>query len=282
MKKKVLLAAGMLLCVGSMLAQAPTSFGEPRLLLKASEGLMAPVWSPDGSQIAVTGDNFTGIYVANADGTGMKLVSSAPGAGYKMQWTSAQQIQSTPYTMVNNRRMVRVENVDVATGAISQVAAGTRGFKQSRALNRSNSVLQIMVDSPDKATELIPALNAYAGKMVINPVLSPDGSKIAFQVVGNGLMVCDADGSNVKTLGKGAHASWLPDGQHVMASRIEDNGHKFTRSDIYCFDVNTAQAVNITPETDAIPVTLAVSPDGKMVAFDNDVDGAIYVIDLNY
>ena len=264
------------------MAQAPTSFGEPRLLLKASEGLMAPVWSPDGSQIAVTGDNFTGIYVAKANGSDMKQVSDAPGAGYKMQWTSRSQIQSTPYTMVNRKKMTRVEQVDVTTGRIEQVAAGERNFKRSRVLKAANSVLQVMVDNPDQATQLIPSLNEFAGKMVLNPMLSPDGTKIAFQVVSKGLFVCDADGNNVKALGKGAHASWLPDSKHVMASRIEDNGHQFTKSDIFCFDVNTGAAVNVTATSDMIPVTLAVSPDGKMVAFDNDTDGAIYVIDLKY
>ena len=35
-------------------------------------------------------------------------------------------------------------------------------------------------------------------------------------------------------------------------------------------------------DSNVIPVTLAVSPDGSQVAFDNDRDGCIYVIDLTY
>ncbi len=282
MKRKLLLAAAVLLCGGTLLAQQPSSFSEPRVLAKAEMGLLAPVWSPDGSQIAMTGDNYTGIFIANADGSGMKQVSSAPGAGYRMSWSNSQEILSTPYTMVDNRRMTRIENVNVTTGAISQVAAADRNFKPSRVMNRAGNVLQIMVDDPMNATQRIESLNAFAGKMVLNPTLSPDGQQIAFQVVGKGLMVCNADGSNLRTLGRGSHPSWMPDSHHVMAARIQDNGDVFTHSDIYCINVDNRTEMNITPNSEVIPVTLSVSPDGRHVAFDNDTDGAIYVIDLNY
>ncbi|MBR1803391.1 MAG: PD40 domain-containing protein [Muribaculaceae bacterium] len=282
MKGKLLLTAALLLSCGSMLAQRPSSFSEPRLLLKADAGLMAPVWSPDGSQIAVTGDNFTGIFVANADGSAFRQVSDANGAGYKMTWNSANEIVSTPWTMVDQRRMTRVERVNVATGSITSMAAPERNFKRSRVMNGANSLLQIMVDDPINATRRIASLNAFEGKMVLNPTLSPDGKKIAFQIVGKGLMVCNTDGSDLKALGRGSHPCWMPDSHYIMAARIADNGDVFTQSDIFCIDTTTGAASCITPSTDAIPVTLAVSPDGKHIAFDNDTDGAIYVIDLNY
>lgn len=282
MKSKLLLMAALLLCCGTMLAQRPSSFSEPRLLLKADAGLMAPVWSPDGSMIAATGDNFTGIFVAKADGTELKQVSAANGAGYKMSWMGNTEIVSTPWTMTDNRRMTSVENVNVVTGRITSAAAPERNFMRSRVMKGIPSVLQIMVDDPVNATRRIASLNAFEGKMVLNPVLSPDGKKIAFQIVGKGLMVCDTDGNSLKALGKGSHPSWMPDSHFIMAARITDNGDVFTQSDIYCIDVTTAAASCITPGSDAIPVTLAVSPDGTKVAFDNDVDGAIYVIDLNY
>lgn len=278
MKKSLLLFSAIMLSAGSLMAQSKAN-GEPRLLIKSAQSLMAPVWSPDGSKIAVTGDNFIGIWVANADGSNLNQVSEALGAGYKMNWQDAQTIVSTPYTVENGLRMVRIENVNVETAEISEVAPAQRGFRPSKVMKNVN-LLRIMCDQPAEATRLIPSLEQYAGKMVLNPALSPDGKKIAFQIVSYGLFVCDVDGTNLKSFGKGAYPSWAPNSRDLMFARIQDNGERFTASDLFCVNTETGVEENLTPNSDVIPITLSVSPDGSKVAFDNDVDGNIYVVDL--
>lgn len=278
MKKSLLLFSAIMLSAGSLMAQSKAN-GEPRLLIKSAQSLMAPVWSPDGSKIAVTGDNFIGIWVANADGSNLNQVSEALGAGYKMNWQDAQTIVSTPYTVENGLRMVRIENVNVETAEISEVAPAQRGFRPSKVMKNVN-LLRIMCDQPADATRLIPSLEQYAGKMVLNPALSPDGKKIAFQIVSYGLFVCDVDGANLKSFGKGAYPSWAPNSTDLMFARIQDNGERFTASDLFSVNTETGVEENLTPNSDVIPITLSVSPDGSKVAFDNDVDGNIYVVDL--
>ena len=278
MKKSLLLFSAIMLSAGSLMAQSKAN-GEPRLLIKSAQSLMAPVWSPDGSKIAVTGDNFIGIWVANADGSNLNQVSEALGAGYKMNWQDAQTIVSTPYTVENGLRMVRIENVNVETAEISEVSPAQRGFRPSKVMKNVN-LLRIMCDQPAEATRLIPSLEQYAGKMVLNPALSPDGKKIAFQIVSYGLFVCDVDGANLKSFGKGAYPSWAPNSRDLMFARIQDNGERFTASDLFSVNTETGVEENLTPNSDVIPITLSVSPDGSKVAFDNDVDGNIYVVDL--
>ena len=278
MKKSLLLFSAIMLSAGSLMAQSKAN-GEPRLLIKSAQSLMAPVWSPDGSKIAVSGDNFIGIWVANADGSNLNQVSEALGAGYKMNWQDAQTIVSTPYTMENGLRMVRIENVNVEIAEISEVAPAQRGFRPSKVMKNVN-LLRIMCDQPAEATRLIPSLEQYAGKMVLNPALSPDGKKIAFQIVSYGLFVCDVDGANLKSFGKGAYPSWAPNSTDLMFARIQDNGERFTASDLFSVNTETGVEENLTPNSDVIPITLSVSPDGSKVAFDNDVDGNIYVVDL--
>lgn len=280
MKKNLIIAAAMALSCVSMMAQ-PKAWSEPQPLIKADQSLMAPAWSPDGSKIAVTGDNFIGIWVANADGTEFRQVSDAPGAGYQMRWTSNQEILSTPYSIENKKRMTRIERVDATTGKTQVVAPATHNFKRSAVVGAAD-VYQVMLDEPKEATSKIASLSEYAGKWVINPTLSPDGTKIAFQIVTKGLFVCNADGSGLKSLGKGSHAAWLPDSHNLMMTRIADDGHRFISSDIYCVNIDSGNDINITASSNTIPITIAVSPDGSKLAFDNDTDGAIYIINLNY
>ena len=280
MKKNIIIAVAMALSCVSIMAQ-PKAWSEPQPLIKAGQCLMAPVWSPDGSKIAVTGDNFSGIWIANADGTDLHKISDALGAGYQIRWTSNQEILSTPYSIENKKRMTRVERVDAITGKTQEVASATHNLKRSAVVGATD-VYQVMLDEPKDATSKIATLYDYAGKWIINPTLSPDGSKIAFQIVTKGLFVCNADGSGLKSLGKGSHAAWLPDSHNLMMTRIADDGHRFISSDIYCVNVDSGNDINITASSETIPVTIAVSPDGSKLAFDNDSDGIIYIINLTY
>jgi hypothetical protein len=107
MKRKLIIAAAVVMSCAGLMAQ-PTAWSEPQLLIKAEQSLMAPVWSPDGSKIAATGDNFIWIWVANADGSELKQISEAPGAGYQMRWDNLQEIVCTPYSIENQKRMTRI------------------------------------------------------------------------------------------------------------------------------------------------------------------------------
>ena len=280
MKKSLLIAASLLLCTGNLMA-LPKSASAPRLFIKTSQSLMAPVWSPDGKKIAVTGDNFIGIWVANVDGSGLEQVSESLGAGYKMSWMDNSTIVSTPYTIVNNKRMTSIEQVNVETGKATTVTAAERNIKRSKASKQTSSAYKLMVDDPANACSLITGLNAYAVRMVLNPQVSPDGKRIAFQVVGKGAFVCDANGNNVVSIGKGAYPTWMPNSEEVVYTVLEDNGHQFTRSQIRAYNVVNGQSTTLDVDSNNfIPVTISVSPNGDMIAFDNDKDGQVYIMDI--
>lgn len=290
MKRNFVLAISLCLCGASILAQ-PRSASEPQKLIEHSVGLMAPVWSPDGSQIAVTTDNYTGILVANADGSGLKTITSEAGAGYKMKWsTDGTQILGRTNIIENNRTFHEVKTWNVSTGKAetiigkSREITGTPTWKSLRVTPtlQVSGVYEIMVNNPAKATSLINTLNEFAGKMVINPAISADGSKVAFQIPGKGMWICNNDGTRLKSLGKGSNPQWLPDNESLIFTVVTDDGTNFTASDIYSINVNDGTKHLLTGNTSLIPLTPAVSPDGLKVAFENALDASIYVINLKY
>lgn len=276
----------LLLCSGVAAAQ-PRSASAPQLLLSTPTGLMAPVWSPDGSKIAVTGDNYTGIMVANADGSGLKVVTTSAGAGYKMMWDGNAAIVGRTNITENWRVMHELRSWNVADGSSEVLVAKSRNAQapSMRAIGRKRGAAGIydqMVAQPAEVAANVPALNKFAGEVIINPALSADGKRIAFQVPGQGMWVMNADGTELKSLGLGSNPSWLPDNETIVYTIVKDNGQVYTSSTMLALNVVNGKSSTLTARTDMIPVTPAVSPDGTKVAFQNAADQSIYVVTLKY
>lgn len=243
-------------------------------------GLMAPVWSPDGSKIAVTSDNYAGIYVANADGSDLRVLTQDAGAGYKMAWTADSRALEGRANIVAANGVVRqMRRYNVTTGSVTDQGQRRRTSAQPAA-DRAQGIYGAMISDPAQAANIVPALAQFAGRTVINPALSPDGSKIAFQIPGKGMWIINADGTALRHLGKGSHPAWMPDSRNILYTVVEDNGSQFTASTLMSLDTATGNAATIVAQPSMLPLTPSVAPDGRRVAFENAVDAAIYVVEL--
>lgn len=285
MKKQLMLAASMLFCGIVALAQ-PQASGAPVRLAAAPQGLMAPIWSPDGSKIAATGDNYTGIVVMNADGTQALSITTAEGAGYKMTWTpDGKEIIGRTNIRENNRVLheIKAWSVDGSATRVIRAKARNNASPTLRAAGLSKSgagVYEIMTTDPAGAASRIAALSDFAREVVINPALSPDGSRVAFQIPGKGMWIINSDGTGLKSLGKGSNPSWLPDSKNLVYTVVSDNGRNYTGSVVYGLNVESGNTSVVLSSSNLIPVTPAVSPDGKKVVFQNAADASLYIINL--
>lgn len=307
MKKRMIL--GIAVCAAAVSAMAlPRSASEPQLLIKSAQGLMAPVWSPTGDKIAVTSDNYVGIWVADANGSGLTQVAADAGAGYKMQWSAdGTKILGRTNVTVDNRVLHEIKVWGIADRSETMLVSQTRDLtgtpvwkdadqialsdakgaaemsvlSRKRVAKASTDVYTMMVNDPAGVADKVASLNEFAGKIIINPAVSQDGKQVAFQVPGKGIYVCNAAGGDVKYLCKGSHPSWLPDGS-IVYTVVKDDGMNFTSSEIYAMDITTGKSVLLTGNSDIIPLTPTVTKDGTKVAFENAKDACIYVITLKY
>ncbi len=302
MRKKTLLVALLFASIGCF---AQPKAGALQKVLESERGFMCPVWSPDSRKIAVTGDNFKGIWVAEIDGSRLIQLCKDDGAGYKMAWNEdGSQILARTNVYKENRIFHELKAFDTHTLKAETLMPATRGLsvatwrstekialnKESKGFSLSRkgnlektalSIFEKMVADPFNAIQQIASLK-HLQKPIINPALSPDKTKVAFQIVGEGIYSCDIDGSNAKFLGKGAYPTWTPDNKYVIAAKISDNGEIFTASTLLAINVETAAQTVFFNDSKMIPMTPAVSPDGKRVAFENTVDGSIYTIEIIY
>ena len=308
MNKCFFIALALCAMSGATAMAQPTGASQPRLLIKSEQGLMAPVWSPSGDKIAVTTDNYTGILVANADGSNLTPITDEPGAGYKMQWSDDNvQILGRTNVVDNNLTFHEVKVWNVNNGKATTLIGKTReltgtplwdnvgsvkvadrtGIKsidvtgKTKHAAASTDAYSIMVNDPANAAVKL-AMSDFTGKIIINPAISADGSTVAFQRPGKGIYTCSADGSQVRFIARGSHPAWLPDGKTIVYTLVADDGSRFTESHIIAVNTATMKSVELAGGSDIIPLTPAVSPDGTKIAFENAANAAIYVITLKY
>ena len=146
----------------------------------------------------------------------------------------------------------------------------------------ANLLLQQMIDDPRGVASKNKNLESLSGYIIFNPVLSPKGDKIVFEVSrGKGTYVCNVDGSNLRSLGKRAEcATWTPDGKYIIVQYVEDDGHVITKGELHSIEVATGARATLLASDKYIALNPALSPDGKQLAFEEAANGVIFVMDI--
>ena len=288
---------------------------EPIKLIGDSDNYyMHPVWSPDGSQIAFTESNYKGLWVMNAEGSDPKQISTETAAGWGFEWSAdSKSILTRVARFEGPRRMNAVKYFDAVNGNAVQLTE-YKSFmpglphwvdfdknilifnkkrpekietaKISEALSQSDFPQYICFLKGNKIAVYnnlsgeINSLDPLDGTGYLNPTISEDGSKIAFEVYGGNLHIMNLDGSDLIDLGIGYTPSWSPDSKRIIYSISEDDGYQFTSSDLFIFDLETMEKTNLTNSAERLEMRPNWSPDGKSIVFDESINGIIYLLEL--
>ncbi len=288
--------------------------GAPRKLVGGQEqSYLRPVWSPQGDLIAFTGTGYQGIQVLDPATGEIKQITDERAAGFGFCWShDGSAIAARTARYEKRRRLNDVKVFELATGKFWSISGTRSRFKGVPRWTKDDRAVYILgkrqvqvlesglpgVAPAEPASDrlyllktgkiavgessgtVIQMLDPLAGRRYLNLSLSPDGSKMAFEVVGGNLHVMNVDGTGLVDLGAGFRPGWSPAGKWIIYQVSEDDGHAFTSSDVFVIKTDGSEKTNLTQTADIYEMNPAWSPTADRIAFDVGEAGAIYVMDI--
>lgn len=276
---------------------------------------MRPIWSPDGSRIAFTTSNYQGIWIMNSDGSLAREISDDPAAGFGFEWSSdSKAIVSRVARFEGRYRFNAVKVFDLekndsrfitnfrtmmpglphwgawdekiymyGRGRIEVFDSG----KKTPALQKKSAPVLSCFIKDDQIAIGNPAAKEYQiyepikGERCINLVMSPDRSRVAFEVMGGNMFVMRVDGTGLVDLGRGHRPQWAPDSERLIYMITTDDGYNYRSSDLYIIKIDGSLKTRLEFPEDKLEMNPSWSPDGKKIVFDVLDEGAIYLMEFS-
>jgi Tol biopolymer transport system component len=256
----------------------------------------APIWSPDGTKLLFTDQNYAKLYIMYVDNNhNIDEITSGQGIGYKARWTSNGDsvIFKEKKKGLGNTVQIEFKKIDISTKKMTiEKGLEPDNFYMSQKVNGKNNArggntivyinhqtLKLEVKAGNNGT---PRVISKEQGQFYHPLVSPDGKEVIVHEGAN-IYVYSVDGNaKRKDLGIGLANSWMPDGSGIITFEDKsDDGHVVSGSELYLIMINDSSKRQLTYTDDVIEIWPDVSPDGRKIAFADEKTGRIFIADIN-
>ncbi len=274
-----------------------TSIGQDKLAnikVVTTEGIhySRPQWSPKGNKLMFTSDHNRGIYILSLKQNNITKISDLPFVGYNAIWDATGKsiiVQEKKKSTIDNSSYFHTQRLDITTGKIlttDKIAAKQTIVRTATGKKRTSNPIEVYINDNLQLVVIQDGVDRVITKndgQYYHPLISPDGTKVAVHKE-NEIYVYSLTNLNAipKLLGEGIASSWSPDGQSIFAFMDESkDGHSISNSELYHISVNAGtKKIQITKTADVAEMWPNISPDGKKMAFSDELSGKIFIADL--
>lgn len=296
---KMKLTIALLACAATLSGQN-VSVTRHSEVTPAGEKAYFPVLSPDGSKLAYTQADFSGLKVYDFTTGSSQAISFADGSGFDPVFSAdGSTLYYRPQNAVDGLKYRSLVEYNLDQKSERQLIAPTRDLKRPAAIDGGMAVFagkKLFKSVGARITGRYVYSVAQEGTLVVcdgqqsrvlRPygdqvrsylwsTLSPDGTRIATYAIGKGVVILDLNGKILAELGDFDAPVWY-DNDFVAAARTTDDGHQYTSSRVVLLDCNSRRVHNLTA-----PEEMGMNPSaaaGKIVY--NTPDGKLYMLELN-
>jgi|GEM_PF-2917302 len=118
------------------------------------------------------------------------------------------------------------------------------------------------------------------GSRVLSAELNNDGSLCLISSVSGLIEIHDMNSRSRTEIGRGDLPVWSPDGRFILYHLLEDDGHVFTAGELYVYDIEKAEKIQLTKTDHCIEYEASWSPDGRYIAYRDLKNSSIELIDF--
>ncbi|HHM23467.1 MAG TPA: hypothetical protein ENJ23_00325 [Bacteroidetes bacterium] len=118
------------------------------------------------------------------------------------------------------------------------------------------------------------------GGALLEGRFSPDGARLALEVAGRGLLLCDVKSGSVSALGRWEDVAWHPRGHLLAAVKSTSDGLVEHSAELFLLDVATGRSLQLTHTPDILEHHPGWFPDGKTLVCGDSRSGRLYRIRL--
>ena len=271
--------------------------GELKQITKGPSEDFMPSWSPDDTEIvfATSRDNYESLWAMNVRSMGDRRLRSIKGARLDApSWGPGGQLLYHVTEGAQSRFEIDGKSVTASENVFAfraSWASRTEYVYVSDGKIRRRSVAGLPVQTVEFSATMPVIHPEYTHRVrdftsttprktlgVVRPVISPDGSQIAFAAVGDLYVMPVGGGAAVnltKDVALDTDPSWSPDGGSLVYSSDKDS----PQLQLWVRDMKSGQSRKVT-NIATQPQGASFSPDGKRIVFFN-VDGMWRVAEMS-